>query len=69
MTPQGAGQRGGYTPCLAGALGLMWERQGGAVRRSMLGSPWCCLGSPHSSMMQHRTLLPGPLPPAQGDAG
>lgn len=67
MTLQGAGQRGGCTPWFGRGFGTDVGKAGWSSEE--LGSPWCCLGSPHSSMMQHRNLLPGPLPPAQGDAG
>lgn len=66
MTHQGAGQRGGCSPCFGRGFGTDVGKAG----LELGGGPcWCCLGSPHRSMLQHRNSLPGPLLPSQGDIG
>lgn len=68
MTLQGAGQRGGCTPCFGRGFGTNVGRAGWSSDEVHAGQSLVMLRIPHSSMMQHRNLLPGPLPPAQGDA-
>lgn len=72
MTHQGAGQRGGCTPCFGRAFGTDVGKAGWSCEEIHAGQALVLLRIPsqlHAAAQQLRSLLPGPLPPAQGDAG